>query len=73
MNPQTKITYYPRELSGGQQQRVDIARSLVVKSEIWFLDEPFSALDPLIRREMQDEIIHASAEIAAQDHRLHHP
>ena len=49
--------YFPRQLSGGQQQRVGIARSLAVEPDIWFLDEPFSALDPLIRKEMQNEFL----------------
>nr|WP_284035932.1 ABC transporter ATP-binding protein [Neobacillus sp. 114] len=63
LNPKEYLHRYPKELSGGQQQRIGVARAFSTNSDIILMDEPFSALDPVTRSSLQDELFQMQKEL----------
>lgn len=63
LDPTEHLTRYPRQLSGGQRQRVGVARALAADPAILLFDEPFGAVDPVTRRELQDQFLDLRREV----------
>ncbi len=63
LDPEIYLDRYPIQLSGGQQQRIGVARAFAIDPDIILMDEPFSAVDPITRRQLQDELVNLQAKV----------